>query len=118
MTRLLSVAISLLIWSAVALGADVDGRWTGHVGTPNGDFPTSFTFKADGTTLTGSMTGADGSRTTIENGKVEGSRISFSVALKGTAVILDCSGSMSGDQIKLSADVEGDAFKFVLKKSN
>ena len=34
----------------------VDGKWTGSVSTPNGDFPVSFNFKADGATLNGNVT--------------------------------------------------------------
>ena len=65
-------------WRVSAFAADVDGKWTGSVSTPNGDFPQIFTFKADGATLTGSMTFMEGMDVPIADGKIDGENISFS----------------------------------------
>ena len=43
-----ALAIGLLLTAASCFAADVDGKWTGTMNTPNGDVPVSFTFKADG----------------------------------------------------------------------
>jgi hypothetical protein len=45
--------------------------------TPRGDFPVAYEFNADGTTLTGSTMGPDGSPIPIKNGKIDGNKITF-----------------------------------------
>src|SRR6476659_8700195 len=50
----------VLVVCVTAYAADIDGTWTGTVQTPMGDFPVTFTFKADGAKLTGSTMGFDG----------------------------------------------------------
>ena len=53
------LAIALLLAGSV-FAADVDGKWSGTMSTPNGDVPVAFTFKADGATLNGTTAGPDG----------------------------------------------------------
>jgi hypothetical protein len=65
-----TAALTLVLLPASTLAADVDGKWTGAINPPMGDVPVSFTFKADGTDLTGSTTGPDGSETKISGGRV------------------------------------------------
>lgn len=110
---------ALLFLSFSAVAADVDGKWTGSVSTPNGDFPQAFTFKADGANLTGSMTGIDGMEVAIKDGKVDGNTISFSVSLDfgGMTFMLTYKGVLSGEEMKVMGDAMGMPFDFVLKKS-
>jgi hypothetical protein len=110
---------ALLLFAFSALAADVDGKWTGSVSTPNGDFPQAFTFKADGANLTGSMTGIDGMEVAIKDGKIDGNNISFSVSLDfgGMPFMLSYKGVMSGEEMKVMGEVMGMPFEFVLKKS-
>src|SRR5215472_13697487 len=68
-----------LVLALSAVAAEVDGKWTGSLSTPNGDIPVAFTFKADGANLTGTTTGIDGMDVAIKDGKIDGSNISFSV---------------------------------------
>ena len=42
--------VLILLLGMPAFAADVDGRWTGMVSTPNGDVAVNFTFKAEGET--------------------------------------------------------------------
>src|SRR6185312_13005377 len=57
---------------------DVTGTWTGSVQAPGGggggDFQLTFTFKQDGATLTGNVTGGQGDPLPIANGKVDGDK--------------------------------------------
>ncbi|MBZ5580151.1 MAG: hypothetical protein LAP40_26630 [Acidobacteriia bacterium] len=117
--RFRSLAIGLLLLAASAFAADVDGKWTGSVNTPNGDFPVTFQFKADRAALTGSMLGMDGNNIAIKDGKVDGANITFSVTLDfgGMPFTLNYKGVVSTDQIKLSGDAGGQAFELVVKKS-
>ncbi|MBZ5576613.1 MAG: hypothetical protein LAP40_08660 [Acidobacteriia bacterium] len=116
--RFLGLAAALLL-AVSAFAADVDGKWAGTVSTPNGDIPQAFTFKADGATLTGSMTGMDGAQIAIKDGKVDGANISFSVTLDfgGMPFTLSFKGVVAADQIKLTGDAAGQAFQLVVKKA-
>jgi hypothetical protein len=120
MRTVAALAIAVLLSGAPLLAADVDGRWTGTVSTPNGDVPVGFTFKADGATLTGTMQGMDGMDLPIKDGKVEGENISFSVSLDfgGMPLELSYTGVVTASEIKLTADFAGMPFEFVVKKSN
>ena len=116
---LAKICLTSVLLAVSAFAADVDGKWTGTVSTPNGDFPQAFTFKADGAKLTGSMTGMDGMDIAIKDGKVDGANISFNVTLDfgGMPFMLSYKGVVSKDQIKLSGDASGQAFELVVKKS-
>jgi hypothetical protein len=101
-----------------AFAADVDGKWSGTVDTPGGQFPVNFTFKADGTMLAGSQAGPDGSEFPIKDGKIDGSNISFSITLDfgGMPFELLYKGVVSPEQIQFSGEAGGMPFEFVVKK--
>ena len=114
------VLLLLVLLSAVpALAADVDGKWTGSVATPNGDVAVGFEFKSDGATLTGSTTGLDGAPVPIKNGKIEGNKITFLVSLDfgGMPIDLNYSGIVSPAEIKMTAEFAGMPFEFTVKKN-
>jgi hypothetical protein len=115
-----SAAAALMLFAVSALAADVDGKWTGSLSTPNGDIPVSFNFMADGATLNGSMAGPDGSDIAIKDGKIDGANISFWLSLDfgGNALKLTYTGVVAADQIKISGDAAGMPFEFVVKKAS
>ena len=99
----------VLLSATLALAADVTGAWTGQVQGPNGEgFQLTFTFKQDGAKLTGTVTGPQGSPIDISNGKVDGDKISFDVAVNGTTIKHD--GVVSGDEIKLNTKADDPNF--------
>jgi hypothetical protein len=114
-----ALVLALLVLAAPAFAADVDGKWAGSIETPNGPATITFTFKADGNTLTGTNTGPDGTVIQIKNGKVDGNKISFSIDLDfgGMAFTLAYTGDVSPDQIKLTTDFAGMPLEFVVKKA-
>src|SRR4030095_1705156 len=75
--KVLASVVMLLLVSAAASAADVDGKWTGTSTSPQGDLPVTFTFKADGAKLTGSTLGFDGMEVQIKDGKITDKNISF-----------------------------------------
>jgi hypothetical protein len=115
----LKAFVVLLLAASALFAADVDGKWSGMVSTPNGDVPVAFTFKADGATLSGSTTGPDGMEVQIKNGKAEGNNIFFSVTLDfgGMPFTIDYKGVVSGADLKLKAEAMGMPFEFNVKKS-
>src|SRR5512136_1327350 len=102
----LTAALVLMI-AGMAFGADIDGTWTGTIQGPDGGqgFPISYTFKAEGTALTGTMPGMpspDGGAAKpipIKDGKIDGNNISFSVVfdMGGQEMKMDYKGVLSGD---------------------
>jgi len=81
---------------------------------------TTFTFKADGSALTGSVTTPRGERP-IENGKVSGDEISFTQTFEfgGNSMKILYKGKVAGDEIKFTRQREGgegQAREFTAKK--
>ena|SRR5690349_16760463 len=77
MRTIINVACLLALLLAVALAADISGKWSGDMPGRGGDMtPTTFTFKTDGEKLTGSMTGPQGD-IPLQEGKVTGNQVSF-----------------------------------------
>jgi hypothetical protein len=113
------IALALMLTAVPARAADVDGKWTGSLDTPMGAVQVGFTFKADGTTLTGTSTGPDGSELAIKNGKIDGDKVTFliSVDFGGMALDLNYSGVVKADSMELTLDVMGMPFNFVVKKA-
>jgi hypothetical protein len=111
------LALALLLSAGFVFAADVDGKWEGTI--PGMDIPVSYTFKADGATLTGTSSGPENSVIPIKDGKINGNNISFSVSFDfgGQAMKIDYQGVVSPNQIKLSFDMMGQSTEILLKKA-
>jgi hypothetical protein len=121
MKTTIRIAGCLALLLAVAMAADISGKWAGDMPGRGGDTtPTTFTFKVDGEKLTGSMTGPQGD-IPLQEGKVAGNQISFSTTLDfgGNSIKLLYKGTMSGDQIKMTREREGSGQprEFTIKRS-
>jgi len=107
---------------AVALAADVTGKWTAQV--PGRDGQTReqvFTFKVDGEKLTGTVPAGQGQEVAIANGKVSGDTLSFTVTreMGGNSVKLTYTGTLAGDVIKFKREGgQGQAREFTAKRAN
>jgi hypothetical protein len=113
------LAFALLLAAAPAFAADVDGNWTTTLDTPNGPVQINYVFKADGAKLTGTSSGPDGSPIPIADGKIDGSKISFSLTLdfgQGPATFT-YTGQVAAGEIKLHSEFNGQGFDFTLKKA-
>ena len=117
--KLRSLALAVLLCAATVFAADVDGKWDGAISTPNGDFPVSYTLKADGAKLTGTLVNGDGSSVPLTDGKVDGSNITFTVTIDfgGMPLVFNYKGVVSGTEIKLSTDFMGMPFEYSVKKA-
>jgi hypothetical protein len=111
------LAIALLLAVGFAFGANVDGKWAGTI--PGMDIPVSYTFKADGNTLTGTSSGPNDTTIPIKDGKIDGDKISFSVTIDmgGQEMKMEYKGVVSADQIKLTLDMMGQATEIPLKRA-
>jgi hypothetical protein len=114
-----ALLLLVLLYATPARAADVDGKWSGSLSTPNGDITVGFDLKADGATLTGTMIGPDGAPIPIKSGKVDGNKVSFMVSIDfgGMPLDLNYTGVVSPAEIKMTLDVGGMPFDFVVKKN-
>ncbi|MEI9944736.1 MAG: hypothetical protein WDN26_11005 [Chitinophagaceae bacterium] len=79
------LTLTLLIASFTAFSQSIDGNWKGSRETPNGTFEVSYTFKTEGTKLTGTWKTQFG-ESALENGKIDGKKFSFSVSLNDNTI--------------------------------
>lgn len=101
---------ALMVWAlaATAVAADISGKWVAEREGMQGPVQTTFTFKAEGTKLTGTVSGRMGD-TEISEGKINGDEISFVVVRKfGENEMKSLyKGKVAGDEIKLTMEMQG-----------
>src|SRR5947209_941166 len=116
--RSLALTLALLCASAAAFAADVDGKWTSSVTTPQGELPVVFVLKADGAKLTGTLQIADFKPSDLKDGKIDGDKLTFGAEIEfGANIIpLTFNGAQAGEEIKLTIDAMGQSNNIVLKK--
>ena len=115
---LVLAALVVCLTTGLALAANIDGKWTGEMQTPNGSRPVTFTFTSDGNTLNGTTTGRGG-ETKITNGKIDGDNVSFDVTreFQGNTMTAHYTGTVSGSELKLKVQVgDREPRDLVLKK--
>jgi hypothetical protein len=103
------VILFLLLAATSILAADATGKWVAQVPGRNGQMrEVTFNLKADGSSLTGSVTTMRGDAP-ISDGKIDGDNISFTQVLEfnGNSVKLIYKGKVSGDSIKFTREREG-----------
>ncbi len=108
--KIYMVAACFPLIAGFALGADIDGKWSGQYNSGMGDPMTLvYTFKVDGNTLTGTSLGGPDTQIPIKDGKIDGNNISFSVAVDfgGQEMKFNYKGILKGDEIELSFDIAG-----------
>jgi hypothetical protein len=92
--------------SATSSTVNIDGTWGGQSDGVMGGPPMTFifNFKVDGDTLTGTVNGGPGQFIPLEEGKIKGKKISFTVnAGSGKMkMTVKYKGKIKGDKIKLS----------------
>ena len=103
-------ALAMTFSAATAVAADVTGTWTADVKAPDGSssFQLTFTFKQDGTILTGTVLGAGGDPIPITNGKVDGNKLTFDDSFNGITIHHDCTAD--GDTIKITTKTDSADF--------
>jgi hypothetical protein len=78
-----SILLAIVALTATAMAADVSGEWKATAEGPNGQPMTrTFTFKVDGTKLTGETVSSIVGKSTIDDGKVEGDVLTFSIHIQ------------------------------------
>jgi len=100
-----AVFVPALLSLVTALtAADAAGTWKGDLATDDGSRELTFELKVDGEKLTGTVAGLLDRSLDLDEGKVDGSTITFSVIseMEGNAVKLVDKGEVSGDEISFT----------------
>jgi len=103
------MAVLLAVVAGAALAADITGNWTGSMSMGDNQFTLSYTFKQDGETLTGTVTGPQGDPLPLQDGKVQGDKLSFYVQFEGPngSMKISSEGAIKGEEITLTTKMEG-----------
>jgi hypothetical protein len=112
------LALGLLLATTSAIAADIDGKWVGSIDSPQGAMAITYTFKSEGTTLTGSTAGPDGTPLAIKDGKVDGNKVSFTLTLdfgQGPTTFV-YTGEVSATDLKLHTKFMDMPIDMALKK--
>jgi hypothetical protein len=109
MRKLLTLGFLSGLLALTALAADVTGKWTAQVPGRGGQTrEATFNLKADGNTLTGTISSPRGDAE-ISEGKIDGDQISFTQTMEfnGNSMKLIYKGMISGDTIKFTRARDG-----------
>lgn len=99
----------------LAVIADLAGKWTCSIKTPDGqEFPLTYTFKVDGTKLTGTASSPEG-EVPLDSGKVNGSDFTFQVSVNG--MVIAHTGKYYGDSVGMNIDINGQKIHTTLKRA-
>lgn len=100
---------------AMAAFADLNGKWTGTLNTPDGQaLDISYTFKVDGEKLTGTAASPAGD-VTVDDGKIKGDDFTFKVNVNGTDY--PHSGKVYADSLGMNVNFGGASSHFTLKRA-
>ncbi|MBS1524490.1 MAG: hypothetical protein JST19_02510 [Bacteroidetes bacterium] len=98
---LMAAAVLLFAGAAFAYFADVNGKWSAMLKGPDGnEFPITYNFKSDGTTLTGTLTSEIGTFD-ISDGKVQGDSLWFTANVNAMKIKNRGRYYADGDSISL-----------------
>jgi len=104
----LMLPLAMLALAVVASATDISGAWKGTAQTPNGNFDRTFNFKVDGNKVTGDTTSDVFGKSTIEDGKIDGDTVSFTITVdfQGNQGKVNYTGKIKGDdEIDFSVEI-------------
>jgi hypothetical protein len=106
MKRLL---FTLIACAVAACAADISGTWKGTAEGPQGSLERTFVFKVEGTKLTGETSSQMLGKSVINDGKVDGDNISFSITanMQGNELKLNYKGKLQGSELHLTSEAAG-----------
>jgi hypothetical protein len=117
--RRLTIVTLLLLGIARAFAADITGTWKASFDTQIGEQNYRYEFVVKGSTLTGKIQSDMGGAAEIQQGKVEGDKISFVEIFKydGNEIQITYTGRVtSNDEIKFTRQVADFATEEVVAK--
>jgi len=118
--RMKWLLLAVVLFGFTASAADISGTWKGSAETPNGTVERTFVFKVDGSKLTGETTSNMFGKSVIEDGKIDGDNVSFTITVKvqDNEAKANYKGKVEGDQIKFTVDLPafGSTIEYTVKR--
>jgi hypothetical protein len=124
-TKSLCGIVFALVWmfagcAPAHAASDLTGTWTTIVKTPEGlSIPVNVSFRQMGSKLTGTVAAPVAEPVSIENGKVEGNKLSFTLSVNGMTIVNQ--GTISGGEIRMVSTPPSNAelpeYDLTLKRS-
>ncbi len=108
--RLLTCAVLIAILAGALLASDISGNWAGTMSMGDNQFTLNYTFKQDGEKLSGTVQGPQGDPLTLNDGKVQGDKLSFSITVQtpNGDMKITSEGTIKGsDEITLTSKMVG-----------
>jgi len=100
---------------AISHAQGISGKWKASLESPQGSMELSFTYKVDGTKLTGTISSPMGSQD-INNGKVTENEFSYEIDMMGN--VMKFNGKLDKDIIKLAMIMPEGAGELKLTRDN
>ncbi|HYP06122.1 MAG TPA: hypothetical protein VER03_07775 [Bryobacteraceae bacterium] len=111
---------SLALFASSMFGADLNGKWTAEMEGRDGQKRTTvFNFKTEAGALTGTVSGMGGQESKIEEGKITGDEVTFSVTreFQGQSRKQEYKGKIVGEELQLKVGQGDRARDIVAKKA-
>ncbi len=107
-----TVSALLALTVMVALGADIDGKWSRETQGKNGPQTQTLTLKAEGNKLTGTMEqggGGKGGPAPISDGTINGANVEFKIVREfgGNSITQTYKGTVSATELKVTIEGAG-----------
>ena len=115
MRRAVLALVMTIGLAATAFAADVNGKWVGNVETPNGPIELTYDLKADGETLSGTVSSAMGSLP-LNKGKIAGNVRTYEVAIENAVITHQATVNVAGTEIAIKATGEWGTSEYVVKR--
>ena len=114
-----TTALVCCLMVCFAIAADLAGKWTGTLKTPDGnEFPLTYTLKTDSGKLSGSVSSPQGD-VPISNGKlIDANNFTFTLSVNGTDITNTGKYYPAADSIGMDIDFNGTKMHTTLKRSN
>jgi hypothetical protein len=120
-TLILLTALLLASASPVLAQSSIDGKWAGVISSPQGEQTITMSLKAEGDTLTGTISNFQGGEVAIVDGTIRGDTVSFHQALdfNGTPLTINYAGLRRANELLLAIEVPGmdEKMEFVVRRA-
>jgi hypothetical protein len=113
-----SVALVCCVMVCFAIAADLAGKWTGTLKTPDGnEIPLTYVFKTDSGKLTGTAATPDGEVAITDGKLISATDFTFNVSVNGADYKHTAKLYPAADSIGLDIDFNGTKLHTTLKRS-
>jgi hypothetical protein len=114
MSRLFCLSVVTFLAMSITVAQGINGKWKGEMQSPNGAMELTFTFKANGDSLTGAVESPMG-ELPISNGKIAGKTFTFDVSMGEMTMKHQC--TLMTDSISMKVPgMEGESMEMILKR--